>query len=147
MRRSLTRNYPDYAPEALFALVDDIESYPFFAPFCRNARVLTRVGDWRRVENILGFGRWRFAFISEARATPPRELVIESFDRPFRAFRLRWLFEPQGEGCRLTCDWRMEFYSPLLNIAAALAADEAQERALAAFERRAALTLGKREPT
>jgi hypothetical protein len=35
----------------------------------------------------------------------------------------------------------------LLNIAAALAADEAQARALAAFERRAALTFGKREPT
>ncbi|MGP0105769.1 type II toxin-antitoxin system RatA family toxin [Rhodoblastus sp.] len=147
MRRSLTRYYPDYAPEALFALVDDIESYPSFAPFCLRARVLAREGDWRRVENIFGFGSWRSTFVSESRATPPRELVVESYDRPFRALRLRWLFEPRGAGCRLTCDWRMEFSSPLLNIAAALAAEEAQDRALAAFERRAALTIGKRETT
>ena len=147
MRRRLDRIYPDYAPEALFSLVDDIESYPAFAPFCQSARVLTRAENWRRVENVFGFGRWRFAFISEARAAPPRELVIESFDRPFRVFRLRWLFEPQDKGCRMTCDWRMEFSSPALNIAMALAADEAQNRALAAFERRAALALGKRETT
>jgi coenzyme Q-binding protein COQ10 len=145
MRRKLTRIYPDYAAEALFPLVDEVESYPSFAPFCLSARVVARAGDWRRVENVFGFGPWRFAFVSEARATPPRELVIESFERPFRAFRLLWRFEPQGEGCRLTCDWRMEFDSALLNIAAALAADEAQDRALAAFERRAALTVGKRE--
>jgi coenzyme Q-binding protein COQ10 len=143
----LKRLYANYAPEALFSLVDDVESYPAFAPFCRGARVLARAGDWRRVENVFGFGPWRFVFISEARAAPPRELVIESFDRPFRVFRLRWLFEPQDGGCRMTCEWRMEFSSPALKLAAALAADEAQNRALAAFERRAALAFGKRETT
>ncbi len=147
MRRRLNRFYPEYAPEALFSLVDDVESYPAFAPFCRGARVLTRAGDLRRVENVFGFGPWRFAFISEARAAPPRELVIESFDRPFRVFCLRWLFEPQDRGCRMTCDWRMEFSASALNFAAALAADEAQSRALAAFERRAALAFGDRETT
>jgi coenzyme Q-binding protein COQ10 len=144
MRGEFTKVFPHYAPADLFALVDDIESYPTFAPFCRRARVLSGEGALRRVENVFGAGPWQVRFVSEARADPPRELVIESSDGPLRAFRLRWLFESQREGCRLTCQWMLEFASPLLNAGATLAGKDFERRVLDAFERRAAATIGTR---
>ncbi|MCI4679839.1 type II toxin-antitoxin system RatA family toxin [Rhodoblastus acidophilus] len=138
MRRKFEVFFPHHGPEALFALVDDIEAYPAFVPACLGTRVLAREGAWRRVRNVFGLGRLRIAFVSEARADPPRELVIESCDGPLRALRLRWLFEPRGEGCLLTCDILLEFASGLFNALAVLAAPEFERKIVAAFERRAA---------
>jgi coenzyme Q-binding protein COQ10 len=138
MRRKFNKFFPNDAPSKLFALVDDIESYPSFVPFCRKTRILSREGGVRRVENVFGAGRFRLSFVSEARAKPPRELVVESRDAVFRAFRLRWTFEPEGEGCLLSCDLWLEFASGVLNALTPLVASEFERKIMAAFERRAA---------
>jgi coenzyme Q-binding protein COQ10 len=142
MRRKFTKFFPHDAPSELFALVNDIESYPAFIPYCQRARILSRESGARRVQNIFRLGPVRLAFISEAREKPPRELLIESRDGALRAFRLRWLFEPKdggcGEGCLLSCDLDLEFSSPVLNALAPLAAREFERNVMTAFERRAA---------
>jgi coenzyme Q-binding protein COQ10 len=137
MRRTFTRFYPNYSPAELFALIDDIESYPAFVPFCQRTRVLSRDGARRRVENVYGVGRLHLTFVSEARADPPRELVIESCDGVMSAFRLRWIFQPEGEGCRLSGDLLLEFSSHVLNALAPFAAADIENRVMAAFEQRA----------
>jgi coenzyme Q-binding protein COQ10 len=147
MRRKFAKFFPRDTPSRLFALVNDIESYPAFIPHCQHARILSREGGVRRVENIFGLGPLRLAFISEAREKPPRELLIESRDGALRDFRLRWLFEPKGEGCLLSCDLDLEFSSPVLNALAPLAASEFERDVMAAFERRAAtMRLQKEKP-
>jgi coenzyme Q-binding protein COQ10 len=138
MRRRFSKFYPHSTPRDLFALVDDIESYPSFIPFCLHARILSNDGRFRRVANVFGVGPLRLSFVSEARADPPRELVIEAQDRALRAFHLRWGFAPQGEGCLLSCDLTLDFVQPLPNALVALAGHEFERRVVAAFERRAA---------
>lgn len=138
MRRRFEVFFPRHSPEDLFALADEIEAYPQFVPACRAARVLSREGTWRRVENVFGFGALRFVFVSEARADPPREIVVESQDGPIRDFHLLWRFAPRGEGCLLTCDLTLELKSRLLDALAVLAAPEFERRVVAGFERRAA---------
>lgn len=138
MRRRFEIFFPRHSPEDLFSLADDVEAYPDFVPACRAARVLKREGTWRRVENVFGFGALRFVFVSEARADPPRELVVESHDGPIRNLRLLWRFAPRGEGCLLTCDLALELKSGLLDALAALAAPAFERKVVAGFERRAA---------
>ncbi|MDI9848754.1 type II toxin-antitoxin system RatA family toxin [Rhodoblastus sp. 17X3] len=147
MRRKFTKFFPHDAPSRLFALVNDIESYPAFIPHCRRARILSRDGGVRRVENAFGLGPLRLSFVSEAREDPPRELVIQSRLGALRAFRLRWLFEPEGEGCLLSCDLDLEFSSSVLNALAPLAASEFERSVIVAFERRAAALRLQKEPT
>jgi coenzyme Q-binding protein COQ10 len=147
MRRKFTKFFPHDPPSRLFALVNDIESYPAFIPYCQRARILAREGGARRVENVFGLGPLRVAFISEARETPPRELVVESRQGPLRALRLHWLFEPRGEGCLLCCDLDLEFSSSVLNALARLAAGEFERNVMAAFERRAAAMRPQKEKT
>jgi coenzyme Q-binding protein COQ10 len=151
MRRKFTKLFPHDAPSELFALVNDIESYPAYIPYCQRARILSREGGARRVQNIFGVGPLCLAFISEAREKPPRELLIESREGALRAFRLRWLFEPKdegyGEGCLLSCDLDLEFSSPVLNVLAPLAAREFERKVMTAFERRAAAMRLQKEKT
>ncbi|HUO54309.1 MAG TPA: SRPBCC family protein [Rhodoblastus sp.] len=147
MRRRFEVTFPHYRAEDLFAVVDDVESYPVFLPFCRRARILERVGALRRVENVFALGPWRAAFVSEAHADPPRELVIVSRDGPLRNLRLHWRFTPWGDGCRLACDLNVEFASKLLNAAAPLAAGEFEARVTSAFRRRAAQVIGGTQAT
>ncbi|WP_296708723.1 type II toxin-antitoxin system RatA family toxin [Rhodoblastus sp.] len=147
MRRKFAKFFPRDAPSRLFALVNDIESYPAFIPHCQRARIISRDGGVRRVENVFGLWPLRLSFISEAHENPPREVVVESRDGALRDFRLRWLFEPKGEGCLLSCDLDLEFSSPVLNALAPLAASAFERKAMAAFERRAAAMRPQKEKT
>lgn len=150
MRRKFAKFFPRDAPSRLFALVNDIESYPAFIPHCQRARIISRDGGVRRVENVFGLWPLRLSFISEAHENPPREVVVESRDGALRDFRLRWLFEPKdegcGEGCLLSCDLDLEFSSSVLNALAPLAASEFERSVIMAFERRAAALRLQREP-
>jgi coenzyme Q-binding protein COQ10 len=138
MQRKFSKFYPHHTPSDLFAVVDDIESYPLFVPFCQRARVLSRDGAMRRVENVFGVGRLHLSFVSVARADPPLELVIESRDGALRAFRMRWFFAQEGDGCYLSCDLTLEFKSHMLNALAPLAASDIERNLMTAFERRVA---------
>ncbi|PPQ40254.1 coenzyme Q-binding protein COQ10 [Rhodoblastus acidophilus] len=140
--RRLSRFYPRYSPENLFALAADIESYPLFVPGCRSARILAREGDALQVENVFGFGPLRHPFKTRAELKPPRELAIVSQDGPWRRFSMTFRFAREQDGCRLVCEAVLDFRSPMLNLVASLAAAEVETKVLAAFQRRAEKLFG-----
>jgi coenzyme Q-binding protein COQ10 len=54
------------------------------------------------VEQVVGLGGLQFRFRSRAELDPPRAIRVHSDDFPFRKLAIGWLFEPTGEGCRVT---------------------------------------------
>ena len=148
LTRKFSRVYPRYSPEELFSLAADIEAYPSFVPGCQRAKIVSREGDGRRervvVENEFGFGPARRFFHTRATFNPPHDLTIVSRDGPWRLFSMAWRFEPEGAGCRLSCEVKLDFSSRVLTALASVAATEVEAQVLAAFERRAEKLFGAR---
>jgi coenzyme Q-binding protein COQ10 len=132
------RDFPQYRPAQLFALVADIERYPRFVPGCVATRILARDGPLWTVDNVFGFGPLRSRFTTLAEIEAPHFLRITSSDGPWRQFALTWRLDPQGaDGCRLGCAFAVTFRSRPLAALARLGQGEMDQRIIAAFEKRA----------
>jgi coenzyme Q-binding protein COQ10 len=135
---AFSADFPRFGADQLFAVADDIESYPRFIPWCRSARVLWRDGAVREVDNHFGAGPADISFRSRAEASPPERLAITALDGPFRRFSLVWTFTPlEAGGCRVRADYVIDFRSALLQGLARLTIREVEHRVLRKFRDRA----------
>jgi coenzyme Q-binding protein COQ10 len=127
----------------LFALAADIESYPRFIPWCRQARIVERGPETWLVENHFGAGPVDVTFHTTARPQAPERLDITAGDGPFRSFQLIWRFQPlPGGGCRVRAEYHMALRSALLQGLAALSMSEVERRVVRNFRDRAATLYG-----
>ncbi|MGE5516490.1 MAG: type II toxin-antitoxin system RatA family toxin [Bacteroidota bacterium] len=136
--------FPTYTVEQMFALAADIERYPQFIPWCRDARVVARDGDVWQVDNHFGAGPLDAGFRTRAHASAPHRLEITADQAPFRSFRLEWRFEalPAG-GCRVVAEYDVVLRSPLLHGLARVAMPEASRKIIHRFQERAATLYGR----
>lgn len=105
----------EYSAPQMYALVDDVEKYPAFLPWCGGAEILGR--DDSRVEASITIDyrgiRQRF---STANRLQPHELIeMTLIDGPFRQLDGSWRFKPLGrEACKIEFRLHYEFSSKLL---------------------------------
>lgn len=138
-----TSDFPGFSCEQLFALAWDIERYPAFIPWCREARIIQRDGTVLEVDNHFGTGPIDASFRTRAVAKPPHRLDITSDHGPFRAFQLVWTFAPLGDaGCRVAAEYSMMLRSALLHGLARLTLPEAERKIVQRFRERAKAVYG-----
>ena len=97
--------------EQMFALVDDVEDYPQFLPWCPAARVLERNDELTRACLEIDYHGLRTHFTTVNRKQAPRRMDLELEEGPFERLKGRWSFTPLGEeGSRveLTLDYELE---------------------------------------
>ena len=82
----------------MFDLVNDIEAYPEFLPWCEKATVEYSSAD--RVEATLhiGVGPVRKRFSTRNRLARPRRIEISLLEGPFRKLTGEWRFETVAAG-------------------------------------------------
>ena len=108
-----------YTPAQMFVLVDDVQSYPRFLPWCvaSTVQVLSpteRVATLQIARSVL-----RTSFTTRNMLEPDRRISMRLIDGPFRLLTGEWSFDPIGEeGARVTFHVEFEFNNTL--IAAAL---------------------------
>jgi ribosome-associated toxin RatA of RatAB toxin-antitoxin module len=101
-------------PAVVFALINDIERYPEFLPWCAHARVVSR--SERQIIATLGVRQGGFAgeFTTKNTLTPDTGVLMQLLDGPFRMLNGQWLLEPIGSGgCRVDFEVAFEFKSRL----------------------------------
>ncbi len=111
VKRSALVNKP---PAELFALINDIESYPQFLPWCTHARVLSRTPA--QIVATLGVrqGGLHGEFTTRNTLEPDRRIHMQLLSGPFRSLEGEWrltAIEPQG--CRVELSMRFAFSQPL----------------------------------
>lgn len=88
--------------ETMFDLVDGIERYPEFLPWCPAATVGERTEDFTRARIEVDYHGLRTHFTTRNAKQRPHRMVLEFVDGPFEAFGGTWAFTPLGrEGCRV----------------------------------------------
>lgn len=137
---SETRLLP-YSPDQMYDLVADVPSYPKFLPWCAAARETRREehGGATVVEAdlVISFKVFREKFGSRVVLRPKSKIETEYLDGPFSHMNAVWQFAEADGGCKVTFDVDFEFRNKVLGAAAGLFFEDAMQRVVRAFERRA----------
>jgi ribosome-associated toxin RatA of RatAB toxin-antitoxin module len=102
------------SPAELFALINDIESYPQFLPWCTHARVHSR--SPREIVATLGVrqGALHAEFTTRNTLEPERAIRMQLLSGPFRTLEGEWRLTPiEADGCRVELALRFAFKNPL----------------------------------
>ncbi len=119
MRISRSALLPYPAP-AMFALVNDIASYPVFLPGCLGATVHSASDQEVTASLVLGKAGLRYTLTTRNELEPPLRMHMHLVDGPFRAFGAEWTFVPLGEqACKASLEMNFEFSAGLLDAALA----------------------------
>jgi ribosome-associated toxin RatA of RatAB toxin-antitoxin module len=86
---------------AMFALIDDVERYPEFLPWCSKAVVHERTADVTRASLDIDYHGLTSRITTLNRRYPPGRMDLEFVEGPFDKFKGQWRFTPLGEGCRV----------------------------------------------
>jgi len=100
-------------PSRMFALINDIESYPAFVPGCTHARVESRTPA--QIVATLGVrrGPMRAEITTRNTLEPDRRIKMALVRGPFRELEGEWKLTPVGEGCRVELAMRFAFSNPM----------------------------------
>lgn len=99
----------------MFALVEDVERYPEFLPWCAATEVFERTESITRARLDIEYRGLRTSIATRNLKTEPEEMILEFEEGPFERFRARWEFAPLGDaGCRVQYSMDYSFSSAAL---------------------------------
>jgi ribosome-associated toxin RatA of RatAB toxin-antitoxin module len=109
--KTLTRSALIARPPAeVFALVNDVASYPQFVPGCSSAEILLRSETEIVARLKVHRGPLSTQLTTRNRPFPHREIRLELVAGPLRALEGTWTFTPVGSnGCRIELQLQFEF--------------------------------------
>jgi ribosome-associated toxin RatA of RatAB toxin-antitoxin module len=128
----------------MFALVDDVESYPLFLPWCERASVTARSPDRTIATLYLDFHGLKEHFTTENSNRPGEFIHMKLVSGPFRSLEGSWRFTALAEhACKIEFSLRYEFSSSLLERLIGPVFNRIADTFVDAFVRRASETLGR----
>jgi len=127
-----------HTPEQMFDLVADVARYPEFLPWCMATRIRRREGDTLVADMVVGFKMFREKFTSRVTLTHRDRIDVLYEDGPFKYLNNHWVFErTEDGGCEIDFYVDFEFRSRILQKAIGAVFNEAVQRMVTAFEKRA----------
>lgn len=106
-----------YTPAQMFVLVNDIESYPKFLPWCSNTEVHSRTEDEIRASLTLAWKGMQKSFTTLNRLQQDKMIELRLVDGPFHHLEGFWRFETHNEtGCKICLDMEFEFAGKLISM-------------------------------
>ena len=143
---SETRTLP-YTAQQMYDLVADVAAYPQFLPWCAAARIrsVTPKGEAEVMlaDLVISFRVFRERFGSRVTLWPgDMKIDTEYLDGPFRYLKSNWAFRDVEGGCEVAFYVDFEFRNAVLQSIIGLVFNEAMQRIVRAFERRAAQLYG-----
>ena len=138
-----TKRLP-YTAQQMFDLVADVGSYPKFLPWNSAARIRSRQpvaggGEVMEADLVISFKVFRERFGSRVTLWPEvRKIDTEYLDGPFKHMRSTWQFRDVEGGCEVEFFVDFEFRNAILQGIIGVVFNDAMQRVVRAFERRAA---------
>ncbi|MDB5810006.1 MAG: cyclase/dehydrase [Betaproteobacteria bacterium] len=99
----------------MFELVDAVEKYPEFLPWCGGSECTFRDERVTRATLHINYRGIRQSFSTENLKTPPSLMQIRLIEGPFKTLEGSWRFTNlSAEGCKVELSLSYEFSSRLL---------------------------------
>ena len=127
-----------YTDAQMFALVDDIEHYPDFLPWCHSASIHDRGTDYVEASiEVSGMGMQK-SFSTRNQLIPHTAIELTLVDGPFEYLKGQWAFRSLGEeGCEVSLHleytlkggWSMLAFGPMFSHVVGSLVDAFSQRA------------------
>lgn len=137
-----------YTAQQMYDLVADVAEYPKFLPWCAAARIRSQTAqgaaEVMEADLVISFKVFRERFGSRVTLFPDEHKIdTEYLDGPFRYMKSNWAFADRpGGGCDVTFFVDFEFKNAVLQGIIGVVFNEAMQRIVRAFEKRAAELYG-----
>ena len=136
-----------YSAAQMYDLVADVGSYPKFLPWCAAARIRsthqTGAAEVMEADLVISFKVFREKFGSRVTLWPEAQKIdTEYLDGPFRYMKSNWAFQDVDGGCDVSFFVDFEFRNAILQSVIGVVFNDAMQRVVRAFERRAAELYG-----
>ncbi|MDH5735124.1 MAG: type II toxin-antitoxin system RatA family toxin, partial [Gammaproteobacteria bacterium] len=109
-----------YSAEEMYKLVEDVESYPDFLPWCRSTEVLSREGDEVKASIEIAKGGLNKSFTTTNFMQKNKMIEMRLLKGPFKHLQGFWRFDAlkDEKACKISFDLDFEFESKLIALAA-----------------------------
>ena len=115
MKRVTRSAIVEHSADEVYRLVEDIEAYPGFLPWCLAARVQERTPASTRATLTVGMPGLRQSFTTRNENRPGQAIDMHLVDGPFKSFAATWRFHILSpHACRIEFTLRYEFASRTL---------------------------------
>ena len=86
-----------FSAQQMFDLVNDIESYPQFLPWCSQSRIIKREGNIVEAELTISKGGFQKSFSTRNELDMGKQMTVSLIDGPFSHLAGVWQFQPLRE--------------------------------------------------
>ncbi|TXG83180.1 MAG: type II toxin-antitoxin system RatA family toxin [Thermomicrobiales bacterium] len=105
----------EYTPQQMFDLVDRVEEYPKFLPWCGGTELLDRTEQITRARLHINYHGIKSDFSTENDKVYPTHMLIKLVEGPFHHLEGTWDFTPLGDrACKVDFTLHYEFSSKLI---------------------------------
>ena len=107
-----------YTSEQMFALVNDVNAYSEFLPWCSCSSVVSHNEDEVKANVELSKGKVRKSFTTLNRVQKNKMIEMRLLDGPFKHLEGFWRFDSLDEGraCKVSLDLEFEFSNKILSM-------------------------------
>ncbi|MCW8877955.1 MAG: type II toxin-antitoxin system RatA family toxin [Kangiellaceae bacterium] len=132
-----------YSAEKMFRLVDDIEQYPDFVPYCKSSQVMSREQSTVCAKLEVAKRGIAKSFTTRNTLTPDEKIRMELVDGPFKYLSGEWRFIALAEdACKIELELEFEFSNKLTSMAFASIFNQLIQSMVSAFTQRAEKVYG-----
>ncbi len=102
----------------MYELVEDVESYPRFLPWCSSSRILRRSGDVVDAELEISKAGFHKSFATRNTLLAPEQIRISLLEGPFSHLEGVWSFTPlRQDASKISLELEFEMLGKLTNLA------------------------------
>jgi ribosome-associated toxin RatA of RatAB toxin-antitoxin module len=107
-----------FSAQQMFDLVNDVEAYPRFLPWCGGSRIIKREDDIVEAELLISKGGFKKSFSTRNKTEKGLSMTISLMNGPFSSLEGIWNFIPLREdACKISLDMEFEMSGKLASIA------------------------------
>ncbi len=104
-----------FSAEQMFALVEKVEDYPAFLPWCGGVEVKQRSPEKLVATISIAYRGIKQSFTTENQNTPSTHMQMKLIEGPFSVLDGQWHFKPLREdACKVEFELHYEFSSKVL---------------------------------
>ncbi|PRB79890.1 type II toxin-antitoxin system RatA family toxin [Pseudomonas sp. MYb185] len=135
IKRSALLPFP---AERLFDLVNRVEHYPEFLPWCTKAEIISETDELMRARLTVGKAGLHQSFTTRNELVPGKRIDMRLEDGPFTELHGVWEFQALSEqACKITLDLKFNYSGALVRATLGPLFNHAANTMVEAFSKRA----------
>lgn len=135
-----------YSPSEMYDLVNDVNAYSQFLPWCRSAQILSQTDDTIEACVEISKGALNKSFTTRNLLQKNKMIEMRLVQGPFKHLQGFWRFESlkDEQACKVSLDLEFEFESKLIALAVGPVFSKIANTLVDSFSKRAVDVYGDR---